>query len=299
MHSDSRRFVQVCSGLLLFCAPLIAQGSPKTARSATNRALANTTFIAKVDLRAHAKHHVRPDGSPILEGRKGRRQGRGAVEALRPGTSGIKVRAGERGQKIVVRGGGDQLTVSVNKGRSLVNPVNFIIRYDREIVASDITPQKMALALSSLIEIDGFPVGQEVADAFDEVLDEQQPESSRDSAVATPAKDRGAGLDSLEVSALPVSLRAGEELRLRLDYRVATRDGGDAEMTESRWLLLDGSPLPNFPRVDQLERSTGSTTSDFIQRIPSGAEPGEYAFRGEVCFEGDCMSRTVRFYIVQ
>lgn len=256
-------------------------------------------FVARVDLGNMASFFVRPDGSPVagLEQQEGGYKG---STLWAPGGS-VLVRAGESGRRIVVvpRVRGSQVPkagrnnpnwywVLLNR-KHRPNSAAVAVIHDRPVTPEDITPEKIARALSSLVTIRGHEVGAGVAAAFDQVL-----EQASETAVPTaPGPAASATLVAVEVWAEPEVVAPGDEVKLVLRYEV----GAAAETSETRELWLGESMMPNFPRRETLARGAGSHTSAYRQRLPPAATPGSYRFVGEVCAGGDCIRRAATFEV--
>ena len=171
------------------------------------------------------------------------------------------------------------------------------IMYDRKVVADDITPEKIARAVASVAEIKGYEAGKDVAAAFDEVL-AATPQPAEAVAAKTPRRSDRPTIASLRVWADPEVAQLGNAVELMLEY-VVHSPGNKNETVENRLLTFDGATLPTYPVVDYLMRDDGQYTSSYRQPLPTGASPGTYTFKGEVCVANDCISRTIDFQIVR
>lgn len=262
---------------------------------AATAALDHRGFVAKVALGNMASFVVRPDGSPVA-GFEQKEGGYKGSTLWAPGGP-VLVAAGESGTRIVVtrRHRGPQVPkagrdnpnwfwVHLNR-KHRPNSASVAVVHDRPVTPADITPERIARALSSLVTIRGLEAGADVAAAFDEVL------SQAAEAPAQAATVEAAPLVSLEVWAEPAALAPGEEVTLFLRYQV----GASAEATETRELRLGESMMPTFPRRESLARTAGSHTSAYRQQLPASAQPGTYRYTGEVCIGDDCIRRTASF----
>ncbi|MET0064913.1 MAG: hypothetical protein ABW076_01065 [Candidatus Thiodiazotropha sp.] len=106
-------------------------------------------------------------------------------------------------------------------------------------------------------------------------------------------------IKDLEATALPTPVRHGEILKLTLIYSLQSGGSVPIETTETRSLLYNGKTLPGYPKRKIEIRHSGQHSSIFHQRIPVKARPGTYTYKGEVCIETGCNSRTTRFIIGQ
>ncbi|MBZ0089951.1 MAG: hypothetical protein K8H90_06195 [Thermoanaerobaculia bacterium] len=258
-------------------------------------ALDHREFVAKVTLGNIASFFVRPDGSPVagFEQKEGGYKG-GTLWA--PGGP-VLVAAGESGMRIVVtrrhrgpqvpkagRDNANWFWVHLNR-KHRPNSASVAVIHDRPVTPADITPEKIARALTSLVTIRGLEAGADVAAAFDEVL------SQASEAPVKTATVEAALLVSLEVWAEPAALAPGGEVTLFLRYQI----GAEAEATETLELRLGESMMPTFPRRESLARNAGSHTSAYRQKLPVSAQPGTYRYTGEVCIGDDCIRRSTTF----
>jgi hypothetical protein len=264
----------------------------KEAARAVTEAFEGHSFTAKVNLRRYGHHFVTPSGEPHPS--KGKKQGRGGEGSIQL-DSGVKVRAGEVGHTIAVMvKGKEQVLVLFNrKPHAKLNPATIHVLYDRQVTVDDLTPEKMALAVESLVEIEGYEPGAAVAAAFDQVLDSGEEPAGAD---APAPMATAPTVVSLRARSEPSSARAGEEVALVLEYEVAA-PSGPVTATETRSLSLDGRMMPTYPVSERVERRGGVFVSTYRQPLPRTAAPGTYAFEGEVCVAGDCISRTVTFEV--
>lgn len=291
---------------LLFSAQASLGGDPevKAAAKATNEAFSTTSYEAKMDLRRYAHFYVLPDGSPSTKKGK-KKQGRGGEGAIQF-DDGVKVGSGDVGESIRVYPKGDQVWVGFNKKRGkTMNPAIVHILYGRPVTADDITPEKIARAVSSVAIIRGFEPGEDIADAFDEALaaagvrsKEVAPSVASSGATPSATASSGSALVSLQVRTEPATARAGGEVELILEYEVRS-PGGEIEAVETRTLSLAGAALPGYPVIDRLMRGAGLFTSSFRQPIPPSAKSGTYTLKGEVCVAGDCISRSATFELTR
>jgi len=85
----------------------------------------------------------------------------------------------------------------------------------------------------------------------------------------------GRVLNIEEASAVPQTVRPGEEVDLRMTYAVLTPSPGEmSEITEIREIRHDGQ-LVGRPTVT-VDRAGGTYTSSIPLRLPRDAEPGVY-----------------------
>ncbi len=264
----------------------------KAAAKATTAAFSTTSYVAKLDLRRYAHHYVLPDGSPSTK--KGeKKQGRGGEGAIQF-DDGVKVHAGEVGESLYVLPKKKELWVCFNKKRgALLNPAIVHVLFDRPVAADDITPEKIARAVSSVAVIKGYEPGADIAAAFDEVL-AAEPRPAE--AAPAPGRSDRPTVASLRVWAEPAKAPPGGTVELKLEYEVLS-PGGEVEAVETRVLTLEGATLPTYPVVDRLKRGAGSFTSSYRQPLPAGARPGTYSLAGEVCVGTDCIRRTATFEV--
>ena len=100
-------------------------------------------------------------------------------------------------------------------------------------------------------------------------------------------------LDSLRISASPAKPRRGDSVLLNLEYDIAGRDANAISVLETRTLSFNGKPLPGYPLAKRFNRASGPSESSYRQAIPFSAKAGRYQFKGEVCVNGECISRIV------
>ena len=265
----------------------------RAAVKAANETFLTTSYVAKVNIRRYGHHYVLPDGQPAPK--KGKKQGRGGEGAI-VFNSNLKVPAGEVGESIYIWLKKKELWVGLNKKRGKVMNSDIVhIMFDRKVVADDITPEKIARAISSVAEIKGYEAGKDVAAAFDEVLT-AVPASTK--TISTPQRSLNPTVVSLRVWADPEVAKPGGAVELTLEYVVQTQ-GNEVETVETRLLTFEGATLPTYPVVDHLMREDGQFTSNYRQPLPKRVKPGTYSFEGEVCIEKDCIRRTATFRIMQ
>ena len=292
-----KRITVFLTVLLLFTSTTLLAKDPaiKAATKAANDAFYETSYVAKVQIRRYGHHYVTPDGQPVTK--KGKKQGRGGETAI-VFNSNVKVSVGEVGESIYIWPKKKELWVGFNKKRGkMMNSDIVHIMFDRKVVADDITPEKIARAVASVAEIKGYEAGKDVAAAFDEVL-AATPQPAEAAAAKTPRQSDQPTIASLRVWAEPEVAQLGEAVELMLEYVVQSPENQN-ETVENRLLTFDGTTLPTYPVVDRLMRGDGQYTSSYRQPLPTGATPGSYTFKGEVCVASDCISRTVKFQIVQ
>jgi hypothetical protein len=288
------RILAVGVGLLVssFLPVTANAASPevKQAAKALGNDLKARGFKALIGLHVHGFHYVRPDGSPI-EGKK---------QSKRKGSKGLftkdfAVAPGEMGRGIDVRlKGNDKLWFLLGKkgGFSLAwNPSSVEVHFEREITPADLTPEMAARALSSLVEFQGLRPGAELDDLLGDLGDAPAPPT------AERAAPRGPGLFSLVPRVDPARVRPGGTLDLLLDFEVVAAEGAAVQVQETRTVESGGQALPGFPRVATSARTSGRFTSSSRLLVPAAAAPGEYRYRGEVCLDGDCISRSVSFVV--
>jgi hypothetical protein len=265
----------------------------KQAAKAVAEAFAQTSFTAKVDLLRYGDHFVTPDGEPHPG--KSKKQGRGASKTAIQLDDGVKVHAGEVGHSIqVYLKGRDEVAVGFNqKPGAKLNPALAHILYERPVTTEDLTPEKIARAVESLVVIQGYEPGAELAAAFDEVLESASPGESADSSSVNAAQARPV-LVSVVARVEPGVVRAGGEASLVLEYEVS----GAATVAEGRSLSLGGTVVPSFPVREEIGRAAGVFVSSYRQPLPRTAQAGIYVFQGEVCVAADCIRRSVPFEVV-
>lgn len=105
-------------------------------------------------------------------------------------------------------------------------------------------------------------------------------------------------VSALAIKTEPSRVARGQVLSLTLDYTIQSPGESPVAVNESLTLLFNGKPLPTYPRTRTEQRSMGNHKTVFRQTIPSEAEQGEYAYKGEVCIETECTSRTLTFEVV-
>ena len=290
---NPRQITGLLAALLFFTSTTSFAKDPaiKAAAKAANETFLTTSYVAKVNIRRYGHHYVLPDGQPAPG--KGKKQGRGGEGAI-VFNSNLKVPAGEVGESIIVTPRKKEIWVSLNKTRGKsMNSDTVHILFDRKVVADDITPEKIAHAISSVAEIKGYEAGKDVAAAFDEVL-ATTPQPAE--AAVAPRRSERPTIASLRVWADPEVANPGDTVELTLEYVVQT-PGNMVETVENRLLTFNGATLPTYPVVDRLMRGDGLFTSSYRQPLPASARPGTYTFEGEVCVASDCISRTVTFRI--
>ena len=252
----------------------------------------DVSFVAKMDLRRYVEVYVLPDGSPAPQ--KAKKQGKRPRKTTIQLDDGIKVHQGETGHSLLLYVRESKIIVGLNrKPGAKVNPAVVNILFDREIEIDDLTPEKIARALTSVVEITGYEPGVDIAAAFDATLEtaEAIPEADTLEKVASPE------LRSLVVSTGLARVQAGATVELILEYSIDA-SVGSVTATETRTLRFGGALIPTFPISENLTRTSGDFTSNYRQPLPTSAQPGEYEFKGEVCVGGDCISRVITFEVV-
>jgi hypothetical protein len=295
INMNPRQLTGLLTALLFFTSTASFAKDPaiKAATKAANETFLTTSYVAKMNILRYGHHYVLPDGQPAPG--KGKKQGRGGEGAI-VFNSNLKVPAGEVGESITVYPRKKEIWIGLNKvrGKSMNGDIVHIM-FDRKVVADDITPEKIARAISSVAEIKGYEAGKDVAAAFDEVL-AATPQPTE--AAATPRRSEQPTITSLRVWADPEVANPGDAVELTLEY-VVQSPGNKVETVETRLLTFEGATLPTYPVVDHLMREGGQFTSNYRQPLPKGAKPGTYSFEGKVCIAKDCISRTATFRIMQ
>jgi len=265
----------------------------KAAAKQTNKAFADVSFVAKMDLRRYVDHYVLQDGSPAPQKKK--KQGKDPKKSTIQLDDGVKVHQGETGHSLAVYVKKDKIVVGLNKkpGAKL-NPTLVHILFERELTAEDLAPARIARALTSVVEIAGYEPGADVAAAFDDTLQSAEVAAPVAPAPASPQKPT---VNRLDVSTGVGQIHAGESVELRLVYEIEAPSGTVA-VTETRTLTIGGELIPSYPVRDDLSRAPGRYTSNYRQPLPGSAARGVYEFKGEVCAGGDCISRTTTFEVV-
>ncbi len=225
--------------------PVLAQDA-KSAAKQTDEAFDKTHFVAKMPLVRYAHLYVLPDGAP--SDKKGRRTqgvvGAGTIQFGDP----VKVREGEVGESIKLYVKGKELIVGLNKKRGArMNPTSVHVLYGRPVTASDITPHKIARALSGVVEIKGYEPGSEVDAAFASALEGDPTAGLPDRPIGPPT------VLAVSVTAEPGSVRPGDEVVFQLSYQVQT-PGATAKAVESVDLKVAGASVPGYPRTATVER---------------------------------------------
>jgi hypothetical protein len=105
-------------------------------------------------------------------------------------------------------------------------------------------------------------------------------------------------VSALAIKAEPLRVKRGAVLNLTLDYTIDAPGESQVEVSESLTLLLNGKPLPSYPRERTERRVAGNHTTFFRQKIPSRAADGGYTYKGEVCIPSGCTSRVLTFSVV-
>lgn len=264
----------------------------KAAAKNTNQVFSDVSFVAKMNLGRYVHHYVLPDGSPAPQKKK--KQGKGAGKSTIQMDSGVKVHQGETGHSLRIYVKKNEIWVGLNKkAGATLNPAMVHILLGREVSPDDLEPDKIARALTSVVEIAGFEPGADVAAAFDEAIhaaEENPPE-------VEPLASHGPTVQSLHVSTKASRMHAGETVELLLEYEVDGPSGAVA-VTETRTLSFGGVMIPTYPVREDLSREPGHHISNYRQTLPSSAESGVYEYKGEICVGGDCISRTTTFEIV-
>jgi hypothetical protein len=267
------------------------------AADAATAALAGTSFVAKVDIGNVAKFYVQADGEPV-EDREQKQSGYGRNTLWAPGGP-VLVRAGEVGQVIFVqtkypgrRARENEYWVFLNRKRR-VNAAGVAVVFDRPVRPEDITPEKVARAVASLVTIRGYEPGADVAAAFDQALAAAPAEAT---AAGSSASAAAPMLVALRLGTEPAEVARGGEVSLRLEYELAGV-AAEREVVERVSLLHGERPLPGYPIEARPLRGGGVHQASYAQRIPAAAAPGTYTVRGEVCVAGDCIVRSATFEV--
>lgn len=304
--SKTLRAVMI-STVLAFAFAGTAQGWDKgAARAAAEQLteeLAGTTFVAKLTLGAAQHYYVLPDGTPADE--KGKRQGKGVEDHRSLWTPGgkIKVAEGQIGRSIYVWAKKKEIMVGLHdKPNAVLNAAIVHILFDRETTPSDFEASKIAQALVSLVEVEGYEPGRAIEEAFDEAIDRLATEAAARgpaaaAASSAPTPPPKPTVATVSASASPVRVAVGETVELLLDYEIVGAASSALEVVERRTLAYGGSPLPGYPSEQTTPRLPGVYQTAQPQTIPAGAPAGIYEFRGEVCVGGDCIARTVNLEI--
>ena len=124
----------------------------KAAAKAVNQIFLSTDYIANVPILRYGHHYVLPNG----ELAPNKKQGSGGKHAIQFGSN-VRVSAGEIGQSIMVVARKNEIWVGLNKVRGkAMNSDTVHILFNRKIVPSDITPEKIAKAIYNIAKIRGY-----------------------------------------------------------------------------------------------------------------------------------------------
>jgi hypothetical protein len=285
--------------ILLLGTTGVEAGDTKALRAVareTSDLLCDAGFTPKVPLVRLANRYVLPDGSP--SDKKGRKQGyvRGGGSSIE-WDDGVKVHRGETGHGVFVYVKKDKLTVGLNKKHgATLNPSWVHILFDRPIGEQDLSPEAIARALDSVVEFRGYEPGTRMAAAFDEGLADAPPGGG--TSPAPVERPLGTTVASVRVWTEPATARAGEEVRLFLEYEIQAPDGS-AVAVETRTLSFAGELIPTYPVRDELRKGPGAHTSSYRQPLPGSLEPGVYSYEGKVCVNTDCISRSATFEVLR
>ncbi len=293
----SGRYKFLLVTFLVWCSanvPTALADEISDAKKSTSSFFKDKSFTAKIDLQTTGKYNVDPDGQPTedrTQGRIKKRTGIGQRDvAFAVGNSGrgIYVSVSKRKKRIKV-------TLQAKRGPTM-HAVSLYIHFDRKLEADDIDPRAIAYALAAYVDFEGLEAGSEIEAAL-ETLHANDEAPLKDTTSERPLNSPA--LASLVASAMPVKVKAGSSVALNLTFEISATGNQKVIATETRTLMFNGSILPSYPRVHEDSRATGSHTSRFKQPIPRSAKPGIYRFTGEVCVQGDCISRNVSFEVIR
>jgi hypothetical protein len=246
-------------------------------------------MVARVPLKDDGEYHVRADGEP--EGNQGKMFGINmfsGVMALRPGDT-------PKGFAVAFKKKSMILTFRCCRNRRPENSgarARIHVELGHSPTAEDLEPAVLKRALGGFFDIGGPSEEAALAEVL-EALEGTGPETAE---LPEGAPHRPTVLD-LRVEARPSSIRLGDKVELILRYRVAAPGAGPIRVTEERVLSFGGTPLPGYPNRVASDRSPGVVETSLPQLVPAGASPGNYELRGEVCVEGDCISRRMAIQV--
>jgi len=154
MHLKSNRVLLIMAVLMLFISmeAFAKNKAIKDAAKAVNQIFLSTDYIANVPILRYGHHYVLPNG----ELAPNKKQGRGGEHAIQFGSN-VRVNVGEIGQSIMIVPRKKEIWVGLNKVRGkAMNSDTVHILFNRKIVPSDITPEKIAQAIAKIAEIKGY-----------------------------------------------------------------------------------------------------------------------------------------------
>lgn len=146
------------SGFLIILLHFISTGALakdpaiKAAAKEVNDEFLVTNYLAKVQILRYGHHYVLPNGQLAPK----KKQGRSAGRTIQFG-SGVRVDIGEVGESIIVIPKKKEIWIALNKvrGKAMNSDIVHIL-FNRKVVATDITPKKIANAIASIVEIKGY-----------------------------------------------------------------------------------------------------------------------------------------------
>lgn len=264
----------------------------KDAKKAANAFFKKERFTAKIDLQATSEYNVNPDGKPSEgkdQGRFKKRLGIGAKDIAYPvgeGGTGIYVYVSKRKKRIKVM-------LLPRRGPGM-RVATMFINFDRPLEATDVTPQVIARALEAYVEFTGVTVGSEIDDALEQLESGETDQVTTPVPVPTPVPATASNIGNLSVRSNPSNVSPGSKVDLEMSFEVFA---ATQTVYETREIKYEGQLLPGFPKTHNSSRDIGTHVSRYLQPIPVAAPTGVYYYKGEICADGDCVSRTVKFIV--
>ena len=284
---------------MLFAAPALSQ-SLKSAAKSVNAELEGVTITAKLPLKFKAKYHVTGQGDAWgKDSKQGRKTGltRSGDMAFQAGDTKKQLWVSPKSSsELLVR-----MFCCGNKGRGLFSTTqhaDFIVHLDPPIVPEQLNAQLIATALSGFFEVEGYG-SQDARAAIENLANELSSDVSQKAVGQVALDPASMTVVNATASTSMAVVRRGDSIDLLLDYVVSAPAGGTARVDEIRTLSFGGALLPGYPNTATLQRAAGRFSSRLPQQIPGAASPGAYEYRGEVCVEGECVSRRATFQVAE
>jgi len=117
-------------------------------------------------------------------------------------------------------------------------------------------------------------------------------------AARTAPEGQSLAIANVTAAVSPRRLRGKELVSVAVGYAVLGAAEANATVRETLSLSFEGEALDQ-PHSTEVVRSAGSHKFDYSRQIPTGAPPGTYRFRAEVCIGKVCSSASDTFVITQ
>lgn len=262
------------------CAWIRASDPAEDQAEAMNRVFAGKTVTAKMDLPLIRSVYVTPEGE-IDQKRYRKRLLKQPPSILQGETAELKKIALKKDTLHLLINNGGVPGFAMGRSSSMLSSrkkagSRIEIEFNRQVMPSDLTKEKILHAVRKVISIEGFdtPVAQVRPD---EVFDTS-------TSASVPTAQPNPVAPSLQVHLLgaevqPLKPRPGQQIVLNSMLEIIGGQSGQrVSVTLTRQLYFEHKPLFSEALTSTAQWSPGRHTATFSMNLPRTAEPGVYTY---------------------